>query len=62
MKFIRIIILPQLVQGDFRAFLKKKGALKPTTAVRLALDIARSLSFFLCYLRITTIACSELLV
>jgi len=53
MKFFRIFILPQLVQGDLRAFLKKKGALKPITAVRFALDIARSLSFFLCYWRIT---------
>ncbi|KAF5943955.1 hypothetical protein HYC85_018032 [Camellia sinensis] len=26
--------------GDLRAFLKRKGALKPTTAVRFALDIA----------------------
>lgn len=30
-----------MLQGDLRAFLKRKGALKPSTAVRFALDIAR---------------------
>ncbi|KAF3974292.1 hypothetical protein CMV_002367 [Castanea mollissima] len=32
-------------QGDLRAFLKKKGALTPTTAVRFALDIARGMNY-----------------
>lgn len=35
-----------MVQGDLRAFLKRKGALKPIIAVRLALDIARFLTLY----------------
>lgn len=33
-----------LIQGDLRAFLKRKGALKPIMAVKFALDIARSVT------------------
>lgn len=29
------------LQGDFGAYLKKRGALKFTTAIKFALDIAR---------------------
>lgn len=36
-----------ILQGDLRQFLKRKEALKPATAVRFALDIARSV--FICY-------------
>ncbi|CAL5411511.1 unnamed protein product [Camellia sinensis] len=36
-----MILTEYLPKGDLRAFLKRKGALKPTTAVRFALDIAR---------------------
>lgn len=35
-----------LFKGDLRAFMKKKGALKPVTAVKFALDIARSVGSF----------------
>ncbi|MBA0568759.1 hypothetical protein Golob_006229, partial [Gossypium lobatum] len=31
--------------GDLRAFLKRKGALKPMTALRFALDIARGMNY-----------------
>lgn len=34
-----------MVQGDLRAFLDKKGALRPITAVRFALDIARGMNY-----------------
>ncbi|THG17564.1 hypothetical protein TEA_004952 [Camellia sinensis var. sinensis] len=37
-----MILTEYLPKGDLRAFLKRKGALKPTTAVRFALDIARN--------------------
>lgn len=37
---------PLMLQGDFCEFLKRKGALKPIAAVRLALDIARSVIIY----------------
>ncbi|XP_057949728.1 integrin-linked protein kinase 1 isoform X3 [Malania oleifera] len=40
-----MIVTEYLPKGDLRAFLKRKGALKPTTAVRFALDIARGMSY-----------------
>nr|XP_023894119.1 integrin-linked protein kinase 1 [Quercus suber]POF27095.1 serine/threonine-protein kinase sty8 [Quercus suber] len=40
-----MIVTEYLPKGDLRAFLKKKGALKPTTAVRFALDIARGMNY-----------------
>lgn len=33
-----------LLQGDFRAYLRRKGALKPIAALSFALDIARSVN------------------
>ncbi|KAI8568160.1 hypothetical protein RHMOL_Rhmol02G0175800 [Rhododendron molle] len=36
-----MIVTEYLPKGDLRAFLKRKGALRTTTAVRFALDIAR---------------------
>ncbi|KAJ0051313.1 hypothetical protein Pint_01453 [Pistacia integerrima] len=36
-----MIVTEYLPKGDLRAYLKKKGALKPTLAVKFALDIAR---------------------
>ncbi|XP_022724402.1 serine/threonine-protein kinase STY17-like isoform X2 [Durio zibethinus] len=38
-----MIVTEYLPKGDLRAFLKIKGALKPITAVRFALDIARNI-------------------
>ncbi|GMP74108.1 hypothetical protein CsSME_00031629 [Camellia sinensis var. sinensis] len=40
-----MILTEYLPKGDLRAFLKRKGALKPTTAVRFALDIARGMNY-----------------
>ncbi|XVE88283.1 hypothetical protein DITRI_Ditri19aG0057200 [Diplodiscus trichospermus] len=40
-----MIVTEYLPKGDLRAFLKIKGALKPTTAVRFALDIARGMNY-----------------
>ncbi|GMN43442.1 hypothetical protein TIFTF001_012643 [Ficus carica] len=40
-----MIVTEYLPKGDLRAFLKRKGALKPIIAVRLALDIARGMSY-----------------
>ncbi|KAK4589450.1 hypothetical protein RGQ29_020146 [Quercus rubra] len=40
-----MIVTEYLPKGDLRAFLKKKGALKPTTAVTFALDIARGMNY-----------------
>ncbi|KAF9589774.1 hypothetical protein IFM89_028683 [Coptis chinensis] len=40
-----IIVTEFLPQGDLRAYLKRKGALKPTTAVKFALDIARGMNY-----------------
>ncbi|MCD7471403.1 hypothetical protein HAX54_011812 [Datura stramonium] len=40
-----MIITEYLPKGDLRAFLKQKGALKPTMAVKLALDIARGMNY-----------------
>ncbi|KAJ7968802.1 putative Protein kinase [Quillaja saponaria] len=40
-----MIVTEYLPKGDLRAFLKRKGALKPTQAVRFALDIARGMSY-----------------
>ncbi|XP_015876539.3 integrin-linked protein kinase 1 [Ziziphus jujuba] len=40
-----MIVTEYLPKGDLRVFLKRKGALKPTTAVRFALDIARGMSY-----------------
>lgn len=33
-------------QGDLDAFMKRKGSLKLATAVKFALDIARSIQFY----------------
>ncbi|KAK3206687.1 hypothetical protein Dsin_020733 [Dipteronia sinensis] len=40
-----MIVTEYLPKGDLRAFLKSKGALKPTTALRFALDIARGMNY-----------------
>ncbi|XVE51519.1 hypothetical protein DITRI_Ditri02bG0048600 [Diplodiscus trichospermus] len=40
-----MIVTEYLPKGDLRAFLKRKGALKPTTALRFALDIARGMNY-----------------
>ncbi|XP_028763999.1 integrin-linked protein kinase 1 [Neltuma alba] len=40
-----MIVIEYLPKGDLCAFLKKKGALRPTTAVRFALDIARGMNY-----------------
>ncbi|KAK2642628.1 hypothetical protein Ddye_024391 [Dipteronia dyeriana] len=40
-----MIVTEYLPKGDLRAFLKTKGALKPTTALRFALDIARGMNY-----------------
>ncbi|KAI4295340.1 hypothetical protein L6164_035395 [Bauhinia variegata] len=40
-----MIVIEYLPKGDLCAFLKRKGALKPTTAVRFALDIARGMNY-----------------
>ncbi|EEF40144.1 integrin-linked protein kinase 1 [Ricinus communis] len=40
-----MIVTEYLHKGDLRAFLKKKGALRPGTAVRFGLDIARGLNY-----------------
>ncbi|XWS18559.1 hypothetical protein CRYUN_Cryun32bG0055700 [Craigia yunnanensis] len=40
-----MIVTEYLPKGDIRAFLKRKGALKPMTAVRFALDIARGMNY-----------------
>ncbi|CAH8325889.1 unnamed protein product [Eruca vesicaria subsp. sativa] len=40
-----MIVTEYLARGDLREFLKRKGQLKPATAVRYALDIARGMSY-----------------
>ncbi|KAF1890952.1 hypothetical protein Lal_00037523 [Lupinus albus] len=40
-----MIVTEYLPKGDLRAFLKRKGALKPSIAVRFALDIARGVGY-----------------
>ncbi|XP_044461224.1 integrin-linked protein kinase 1-like [Mangifera indica] len=40
-----MIVTEYLPKGDLRAFLKRKGALKQSTAVRFALDIARGMNY-----------------
>ncbi|XP_010035890.2 integrin-linked protein kinase 1 [Eucalyptus grandis] len=40
-----MIVTEYLPQGDLRAYLKRKGALKPIIAVRFALDIARGMNY-----------------
>ncbi|KAK0579328.1 hypothetical protein LWI29_024606 [Acer saccharum] len=40
-----MIVTEYLPKGDLRAFLKNKGALQPTTALRFALDIARGMNY-----------------
>ncbi|PIA25930.1 hypothetical protein AQUCO_10200003v1 [Aquilegia coerulea] len=40
-----MIVTEYLPKGDLRAFLKSKGALKQTTAVKFALDIARGMNY-----------------
>ncbi|KAG4142610.1 hypothetical protein ERO13_D06G140100v2 [Gossypium hirsutum] len=40
-----MIVTEYLPKGDLRAFLKRKGALKPMTALRFALDIARGMNY-----------------
>ncbi|XP_039016677.1 integrin-linked protein kinase 1-like isoform X2 [Hibiscus syriacus] len=40
-----MIVTEYLPKGDFRAFLNKKGPMKPLTAMRYALDIARGMNY-----------------
>ncbi|XP_058219375.1 integrin-linked protein kinase 1 isoform X2 [Rhododendron vialii] len=40
-----MIVTEYLPKGDLRAFLKRKGSLKPIIAVKLALDIARGMNY-----------------
>ncbi|KAK2994572.1 hypothetical protein RJ640_012739 [Escallonia rubra] len=40
-----MIVTEYLPKGDLCEFLKRKGALKPTTAVKFAMDIARGLNY-----------------
>ncbi|KAG0491789.1 hypothetical protein HPP92_005187 [Vanilla planifolia] len=40
-----MIVTEYLPKGDFRAYLRRKGALKLSTSVRFALDIARGLNY-----------------
>ncbi|XP_058761267.1 probable receptor-like protein kinase At5g39020 isoform X2 [Vicia villosa] len=40
-----MIMTKYLAKGDLRDFMKRKGALKPSTAVRFALDIARGAGY-----------------
>ncbi|KAI4308065.1 hypothetical protein L6164_031180 [Bauhinia variegata] len=40
-----MIVTEYLPQGDLYAYLKRKGALKPITAVKFALDIARGMNY-----------------
>ncbi|MBA0662545.1 hypothetical protein Goklo_006643 [Gossypium klotzschianum] len=40
-----MIVTEYLPKGDLRAFLKRKGALKPMTALRFVLDIARGMNY-----------------
>lgn len=40
-----MIVTEYLPKGDLRSLLEKKGALKPTTALRYALDIARGMNY-----------------
>lgn len=40
-----MIVTEYLPKGDLRAFLKRRGALKPILAVKLALDIARGMNY-----------------
>ncbi|KAF8413656.1 hypothetical protein HHK36_001648 [Tetracentron sinense] len=40
-----MIVTEYLPKGDLRAFLKRRGALKPTAAVKFALDIARGMNY-----------------
>ncbi|KAJ1378994.1 Serine-threonine/tyrosine-protein kinase, catalytic domain [Sesbania bispinosa] len=40
-----MIVTEFLPQGDLRAYLKRKGALKPIMAVKFALDIARGMNY-----------------
>ncbi|KAL5096966.1 hypothetical protein RYX36_001293 [Vicia faba] len=40
-----MIVTEYLPKGDLRDFMKRKGALKPSTAVRFALDIARGVGY-----------------
>ncbi|XVF25574.1 hypothetical protein REPUB_Repub13aG0223600 [Reevesia pubescens] len=40
-----MIVTEYLPKGDLLAFLKRKGALKPMTALRFALDIARGMNY-----------------
>ncbi|KAI3921889.1 hypothetical protein MKX01_005578 [Papaver californicum] len=40
-----MIVTEYLPKGDLRAFLKRRGALKPETTVKFALDIARGMSY-----------------
>lgn len=40
-----MIVTEYLTKGDLRAYLKRKGALKPLLAVKFALDIARGMNY-----------------
>ncbi|KAL3848702.1 hypothetical protein ACJIZ3_010584 [Penstemon smallii] len=40
-----MIVTEYLPKGDFCAYLKRKGAIKPTTAIKFALDIARGMNY-----------------
>lgn len=40
-----MIVMEYLPKGDLRVFLNRKGPLKPTTALKLAMDIARGMNY-----------------
>ncbi|RXH67679.1 hypothetical protein DVH24_027826 [Malus domestica] len=40
-----MIVIEYLSKGDFRAYLKRKGALKPPSALKFSLDIARGMNY-----------------
>ncbi|KAM1131482.1 hypothetical protein TB1_045278 [Malus domestica] len=40
-----VIVTEYLNKGDFRAYLKRKGALRPTSALKFSLDIARGMNY-----------------
>ena len=53
-------VITLLIQGDLRAYLKRRGALKPITAVKFALDIARSITnFFITNMSVAFRDCKE---
>ncbi|KAM1512892.1 hypothetical protein ACFX1Z_024395 [Malus domestica] len=45
-----MIVIEYLSKGDFRAYLKRKGALKPPSALKFSLDIARSVKLLVLWI------------